>query len=260
MQPMWIDMRRKHINIHPASHSSSSSSSHPDYLESTLKCNNERGNKLIIPISSLFMQAGSTVFVIIRLFRRRPLGIAVCSCAHPTQSWPLSGKTSGLARWDAEILLFFFFFTPVCLYSFEIFFFFYLGVRIPCYRELCFLEVVPVFRHFSSPPCVYLSVWTCSPGGIVGVGVLSGLIAAWCLVGRRAWLGRRWGKTSCPRSLLSLSHPFFCLSSFFFFFFLPSRWLSTWLHRMMAVLHGSLTGRERDGQTQKDRRRESGGM
>lgn len=73
---------------------------------------------------------------------------------------------------------------------------------------LCFLEVVPVFRHF--PPCVYLSVWTCSPGGIVGVEVLSGLIAVWCLVGRRAWLGRRWGKT-CPHSLLSLSHPF-CLS------------------------------------------------
>lgn len=61
------------------------------------------------------------------------------------------------------------------------------------------------------PPCVYLSVWTCSPGGIMGVGVLSGLIAVWCLVGRRAWLGRRWGKT-CPCSFLSLSPPF-CLSS-----------------------------------------------
>lgn len=58
------------------------------------------------------------------------------------------------------------------------------------------------------PPCVDLSVWMCSPGGIVGFGVLSGLIAVWCLVGRRAWLGRRWGKTSCPHSLLSLSHPF----------------------------------------------------
>lgn len=156
MQPMWIDMRRKHINIHPASHSSSSSSSHPDYLESTLKCNNERGNKLIIPISSLFMQAGSTVFVIIRLFRRRPLGIAVCSCAHPTQSWPLSGKTSGRARWDAEILLFFFFFTPVCLYSFEIFIFFLPRRSHPLLPGALFSWSCAGFQAFLFPPlCLF---------------------------------------------------------------------------------------------------------
>lgn len=75
-------------------------------------------------------------------------------------------------------------------------------------------------RRFSGNtplPCLcLLSVWTRSPGGIVGVGVLSGLIAVWCLVVRRAWLGRRWGKTSCPHSLLSLSHLFSVSPASFF--------------------------------------------
>lgn len=69
----------KHTYIHSAAPSSP-----PDHLESTLKCNNERGNKLIIPISSLLMQASSTVFLIILLFQRRPLGIADCSCTPHT--------------------------------------------------------------------------------------------------------------------------------------------------------------------------------
>lgn len=102
----------RHINIHPASHSSP-----PDYLESTLKCNNERGNKLIIPISSLFMQAGSTVFVIILLFQRRPLGIAAClrtphtvMTTFPRNIWPC---TMG----HRDFIVFY----SACLYSFEFF-------------------------------------------------------------------------------------------------------------------------------------------
>lgn len=102
----------KHKNIHTASHSSP-----PDYLESTLKCNNERGNKLIIPISSLFMQASSTVFVIILLFQRHPLGIADCLCTPrtvmttlPQNIWPCT-----MGRWDFIV------FYSLCLYSFEIF-------------------------------------------------------------------------------------------------------------------------------------------
>ena len=146
-----------------------------------------------------------------------------------------------------DLIVFFVFFSLPSVFIVLRFFFFLPRRSHPLLPGALFSWSCAGFQAFLFPPCVYLSVWTCSPGGIVGVGVLSGLIAAWCLVGRRAWLGRRWGKTSCPRSLLSLSHPFFCLSSFFFFFFsLPSRWLSTWLHRMMAVLHGSLTGRERE--------------
>lgn len=90
-------------------------------------------------------------------------------------------------------------FYSLCLYSFEMF--------ASLLSADLFSWSRAGFQAFS-PPRVYLSVWTCSPGGIVEVGVLSGLIAMWCLVGRRAWLGRRWGKTSCPHSLLSLSHLF----------------------------------------------------
>lgn len=39
-------------------------------LESTLKCSNEGGNTLIIPISSLLMHTGPTAFVVIPLFQR----------------------------------------------------------------------------------------------------------------------------------------------------------------------------------------------
>lgn len=97
----------------------------------------------------------------------------------------------------------FVFFPSVCLYSFEIF-------------TSAFPSLLSgaVFSGFSgiSPPCVYLSVWTCSPGGIVGVGVLSGLIAVRRLVGRRAWLGRRWGENILsPLSSFAVS-PIFCLS------------------------------------------------
>lgn len=54
----------------------------PDHSESTLKCNNERGNKLIIPISSLFMRAGSTV----SSYHSKGVlwGIAECSCTPHT--------------------------------------------------------------------------------------------------------------------------------------------------------------------------------
>lgn len=71
------------------------------------------------------------------------------------------------------------------------------------------------------PPLVYVSIWTSGPGRIVGVEALSGLIAVWCSVGRRARLGRRWGKTSCPRSLLSLPH-LFSVSPTQFFSLFPS--------------------------------------
>lgn len=91
-----------------------------------------------------------------------------------------------------------------------------------------------------------MSVWTCSPGGIVGVGVLSFLIAVWCLEWKMVLIrkGGR-GKTSCPHSLLSLSHPISLSPASSSSFFLSSLWLSTWLHGMMAVLHGSLAGRGR---------------
>lgn len=84
-----------------------------------------------------------------------------------------------------------------------------------------FLDAVPVFRYSSSsfpiliplshPTSlfVYSSVWTSSPGGDCGSRstVRSNCHGGvWC--GDGAWLGRRWGKTSCPRSLLCLSHLF----------------------------------------------------
>lgn len=177
------------------------------------------------------MQAGLTVS---SYFSKGVLwGFAECSCAPHTvvtaflrNIWPCTMGHRDLSA----------------LYSFEIF--------ASLLSADLFSWSCAGFQAFS-PPRVYLSVWTCSPGGIVEVGVLSGLIAVWCLVGRRAWLGRRWGKTSCPHSLLSLSHLFSVSPALFppFSVFLSllslSLWLSTWLHRMMAVLHGSLTGRER---------------
>lgn len=54
----------------------------PASLELTLKCNNEQGNKLIIPISSLLMQAGCTPFLIGVLW-----GLAVMTTLLPN-IWP----------------------------------------------------------------------------------------------------------------------------------------------------------------------------
>lgn len=108
----WHKGTHTHKSIHTASHPFP-----PDYLESTLKCNNERGNKLIIPISSLFMQANSTVFVIILLLQRRPLGIADCLCTphtvmttFPQNIWPcMMGHRDFLVLYS------------LCLYCLEIF-------------------------------------------------------------------------------------------------------------------------------------------
>lgn len=136
----------------------------------------------------------------------------------------------------------FFLFSSVCLHSFEIF---YLNVCSSAIRSSVFLKL----HRFSgiSPPCVYLSVWTCSPSGIVGVGVLSGLIAVWCLEWKTVLI-REEVRENIMSQLSSLSHRlthFFSLRLLFFLLLPPPLWLSTWLHRMMAVLHGSLAGRER---------------
>lgn len=195
------------------------------------------------------MRAGSTVFVIILLFQRHPLGIANCLCAphtvmttSPQNIWPC---TMGHRDFIVFFILSVFIvlrFLPQCL--------------LLCDQELCFLEVVPIFRHFS-PLCLFeclnvYSWWDCGSRSTVRSN---------CRVvfGSETGLIREEVKENImsPLSFFTVS-PIFCLSSSFLPPFHSSLWLSTRLHRMMAVLHGSLTGRERDGQTQKDRKRERG--
>lgn len=134
----------KHKNIHTASHPSP-----PDYLESTLKCNNERGNKLIIPISSLFMQAGSTVFLIILLFQRHPLGIVDCLCTphavmttFPQNIWPCTmGHGDFIVFFLFSVFIVLRFLPRVC----------FCAIRSSVFLKLCRFSGI-------STPCVYLSV------------------------------------------------------------------------------------------------------
>lgn len=158
------------------------------------------------------MQVSSTVFVIILLFQKATSGdyrllVHAVVTTFPHNIWPCTMGGKSLYS------------SLFCRYSFEIF----TSVFASLLSGALFSWSCAGFQVFPSP-CVDLSV----PSGIVGVGVLSGLIAVWCLIERRGLIREEVRENIVsPLSSLTVS-PIFCLSSPPLPLFLPS--LSDSLH------------------------------
>lgn len=111
-----------------------------------------------------------------------------------------------------------------------------------------------VFLGILPPLNVYLSIWTCSPGGILGVEVLSGLIAMQYTKGRQAWLGRRWREnTMYPLSSIPVSP---VLSARAQMFSSVSLSMTMWHYGSSARLITGKRGTETKGCKEKRRHKE----